>query len=211
MKYHTLYITICMLLLSALLLAQNRPSIEQRVENLGEQLSLNEQQAAQLEGILKAGEAEMQRIREENKDNREAARAALQDMRTNQNQQIMNILDEDQQKKYQELQANRSERGRGGPGSDAIVELQDRLNLSDYQTDQIAGIMAEGRDKMSELRENGGNRRAMRTEMRKILEKQDEKILALLEDDQKEEYEKIRDERQKEMRQQMRRGGRQRR
>ncbi len=206
MKYRTIYISICMLLLSTLLLAQKRHSIEDRVENLSEQLALNEQQVAQVEGILKASDAEMQRIREENKDNREAVRAALQQQRANHNQQIMNILDDDQRKKYEALQAQRAERG-----GEVMVELRDRLHLSDQQADQISGILAEGRDKISAIREDGGNRRSKMKKLRKIRDEQDDKIMALLDDDQKEEYKKIRDERQKEMREQMRRGGRQRR
>jgi len=86
--------------------------------------------------------------------------------------------------------------------------MKERLKLNSEQEEKIRAIYKEQFAKMRELREKmmeGGDRSAMRAEMRKLREETDTKILKLLDETQQAEYKKMQEEMREKMRQ--RRGG----
>ena len=90
------------------------PSIDARVENLKKRLSLSEQQAQQIRGIL-----------ESSRPSEGADRPAIREHRKQTNQQILAVLNEEQKTKYTRWQRGRlnkmktrQQKGRAtGPGA----------------------------------------------------------------------------------------------
>jgi periplasmic protein CpxP/Spy len=105
--------------------------------------------------------------------------------------------------------------GMGGPGNfdpaafvdRQMEELKEGLELSDDQEKQVREIITAGFETMRKSREEmmdgGGDREAMREKMQKMREEQNEKIKAVLSEEQFTKYEQI----QKERRERMRQGG----
>ncbi len=88
-------------------------------------------------------------------------------------------------------------------------QLKERLKLNDEQTAKVKNIYSEFFKDMQKLREeNTGDRQEMRTTMRKKIEEVDKKIEKLLTDKQKEEFQKMINERSQRRRNGMRGGGR---
>lgn len=100
----------------------------------------------------------------------------------------------------------------GGPmnGERQVEMMKERLNLSAEQEEKIKAIFEERGEKMAKARdESGDDRSAMRETMGKIFRETDEKVIAVLNDEQKEEYKKMQEEMRERMRQRggQRRGG----
>ncbi|MCB0283433.1 MAG: hypothetical protein KDF60_12695 [Calditrichaeota bacterium] len=84
---------------------------------------------------------------------------------------------------------------------DQIKDLKQKLELSDQQADQIRTILEEQRDQFEKLREEaGGDRSQMRERFMQVREETDSKIKDILDDDQKEKYGQIQEERRERMR-----------
>jgi len=87
-----------------------------------------------------------------------------------------------------------------------MEELKEGLDLSDDQEKQVREIITAGFETMRKAREgmqDGGDREAMREKMQQMREEQNQKIKAVLSEDQFTKYEQI----QKERRERMRQGG----
>jgi len=87
-----------------------------------------------------------------------------------------------------------------------MEELKSGLELSDDQEKQVREIITAGFETMQKAREgmqDGGDREAMRDKMQQMREEQNQKIKAVLSEDQFTKYEQI----QKERRERMRQGG----
>ena len=82
------------------------PSIEERLEQAKEQLTLTDDQVSDWKEIFEKYDDQMQEARE-NRD-----REAGETLRKSLNEELMATLDEAQQEKFQEMQKNRSGRGR---------------------------------------------------------------------------------------------------
>lgn len=84
---------------------------------------------------------------------------------------------------------------------DQIKDLKQKLELSDQQADQIRTILEEQRGQFEKLREEaGGDRSQMRERFMQVREETDSKIKDILDDDQKEKYGQIQEERRERMR-----------
>ncbi len=171
------------------------------IERIQKNLELTKEQSGELQTILQNAGNEANHIRELNRRDPEAIKAAMADLRERTNQQIENILTPEQLKKYQEMKSNlqffREAR------DNRLEELQKRLNLSDEQVSKIEPIMAAAREKMQELRQNSsGDRQEMRSGMQAIFQERDQKIKEILTDAQKAEYDKYLQEQREQMRQQ---------
>jgi Spy/CpxP family protein refolding chaperone len=112
----------------------------------------------------------------------------------------------------QEDSNNRDRRGNGNFDPEAMAERQieqmrETLDLTNDQADQLHEIMMEGFENMRKMREemrgDGGGFEGMREQFREMREQQDEKIKAILSDEQWEKYEVF----QEEMRDRRRQGG----
>jgi Spy/CpxP family protein refolding chaperone len=96
---------------------------------------------------------------------------------------------------------------RGFDVNQRVQMLKERLTLSDEQTAKVTEIMNGSMKEMQALREkNGEDRDAMRAGMRKIQQKNDKKIEALLDPDQKKEFAKLREEQRQRMQERMQGG-----
>ena len=105
--------------------------------------------------------------------------------------------------------------GMGGPGNfdpaafvdRQMEELKEGLELTDDQEKQVREILTAGSETMrkarEEMQDGGGDFEGMREKMQQMREEQNQKIKAVLSEDQFVKYEQI----QKERRERMRQGG----
>lgn len=103
--------------------------------------------------------------------------------------------------------------GMGGPGNfdpaafvdRQMEELKEGLDLSDDQEKQVREILTAGSETMrkarEEMQDGGGDFEGMREKMQTMREEQNEKIKAVLSEEQFTKYEQIQAERRERMRQ----------
>lgn len=83
--------------------------------------------------------------------------------------------------------------------------LKDRLDLTEEQAKKLEQILVESEEKFAQLRDQfSGDRSAMRDTMRILREESDKLIEDLLNEEQKEGYEELKEERIQRMRQRFR-------
>ena len=89
---------------------------------------------------------------------------------------------------------------RSWPTPEAVVANMDsELSLSDDQKAKITPIIADRQEKIKALAQSSGRRRKKGREMRSIMSDSDQKIEALLNDDQKKKYQEMKQERAEQM------------
>ena len=104
------------------------------------------------------------------------------------------------------LTANAQRMGRSI--DDRVKDMTIRLKLTDDQAAKVKDILTASREEMMKIRdEQGDDMDAMRAAMRAQTEKTDKQIGALLTDDQKKEYAKMKAEREEQMRKRMQQQG----
>lgn len=95
------------------------PDPEQRVAQLKERLELNDQQVEQVRALMKEQDEQRRDAFEQNRENREEMREKMQEMRSHMNERMTDILNEEQLKKWHEME-QQMRRGPGRPrGPDA--------------------------------------------------------------------------------------------
>ena len=175
------------------------PSVDERLNELKQELSLTKEQSDKIRPILEHEHKEMENVRELNKEDRRAVNEARENLREQTSRQILGILTDDQKASYQKLRAAK-------PQDPRLQELQRQLDLSPAQIQQLAPIVEKYQQEMHELRENSnGDRRKMREEMRSIRENEQKEIKEILSDEQKEKFDELNEERREKR---GRRGGR---
>ena len=89
-----------------------------RAEMLGKQLNLSSDQQSKVGDILKSQQSQMQNLRSDTSASQEDRRSKMMEIRKSSNDQIRALLNEDQQKKWDEMQSRQQERmqHRGAPG-----------------------------------------------------------------------------------------------
>ena len=90
----------------AVLYAQGRYSVKDRVANLKSRLSLNDHQTAQVDSILTAASGKIKNLSSDNGDRRSEMRSIMTDA----NNQIMSLLTDQQKTEYKKMQDERRER-----------------------------------------------------------------------------------------------------
>jgi len=179
------------------LMAQPEPTINHEIDRLSTHLDLSEEQQVEILLILENHQQEMNRIRELNREDVQAQKNAAREQQELLDKQIKHVLTPEQFHRYQAFHSDHrfSKRTR---------ELQRILQLSETQAEKIDEIMRTTRDNLEQLRDKpGGDQHQIHEEMRKLMEEQDQKIEALLDDDQKNQYQQLK----KEYRERMRREG----
>lgn len=83
-----------------------QPSVEDRVARLTTELSLTDDQVTQLTAIMEKQEKEVSALREERSSDRSANMEKMKELHESFEKEIMEILDKDQQVKFQELSKN---------------------------------------------------------------------------------------------------------
>jgi hypothetical protein len=92
-----------------------RMTPEERTKVLTDSLALDSIQTTQVIAMFKDQQAAMDKIREDNKEDREAMRGAMMDLRKKTDEKIMAILTDSQKTKYQDMIKNRPMGRMGGP------------------------------------------------------------------------------------------------
>jgi periplasmic protein CpxP/Spy len=99
-------------------------SVDDRVKHLTKELNLTEDQQAKVKSALEDEQRKISSLKQDSSLSREDRRTKFEEIRKNTSQQIRAILNEDQQKKYDELQSKRGnwrEHGKGSrPPSDQL-------------------------------------------------------------------------------------------
>ena len=97
-----------------------RMSVDDRVKQLTDQLTLTKDQADKVKTILTASQNDMQAMRDSLQGDREGMRKAMMEQRTKTNKAIAALLTDDQKVKYEKILKDQEEmmrqRMQGGPG-----------------------------------------------------------------------------------------------
>ncbi len=182
MRLH--FMIVAILLASFALHGQETPRLEQRLEQLKTNLQLTDQQTEQVEQILQKTAQEARQLREENRKKQQEMRAAHLRLMDQTESQIEKILTPEQKEKFDLYKKNRM-------GTRRLMRLQERLNLDADQTYKIGQILSESKDKIMALREKKQSREARYKEILAIRDEADKKISGLLNEEQKAEYEAL--------------------
>ena len=91
---------------------RGRFSPEERTAQLTEELDLSDSQAKQIKEILTQQQENFSKMRDEFSGDRSEMMMAMREMREEFDGKIKEILDEEQKEKYDQIQAERRERGR---------------------------------------------------------------------------------------------------
>jgi periplasmic protein CpxP/Spy len=83
----------------------------QRTEMLTKQLKLNSDQQAKVLDTLKSEQSQMEKLHSDSSLSQDDRRAKMKDIHKASNDQIRGLLDSDQQKKWDEMQSERGQRG----------------------------------------------------------------------------------------------------
>jgi hypothetical protein len=98
------------------------PDPATHAQELGKKLKLTSDQQAKVLEILQSEHSQMESLRSDNSGAQQDRRAKMMDIRKNGETQIRALLDSDQQKKWDEMQAKREQWGQGhrhgGPPND---------------------------------------------------------------------------------------------
>jgi periplasmic protein CpxP/Spy len=85
----------------------------QRTERLAKQLNLTSDQQAKVQGILQQQQTSMQNLRQDSSLSPQDRRTKMMDIRSATNTQIRSLLTADQQQKWDQMQQNHQQQGRG--------------------------------------------------------------------------------------------------
>jgi len=94
----------------------------QRTQELTKKLNLTTDQQAKVKDALDSEHSQMESIHQDSSLSQDDRRAKMMDIRKTTDTQVRGLLDSNQQKKWDEMQAQRGQwgqhHGQGGPGSD---------------------------------------------------------------------------------------------
>ncbi|MGA7558793.1 MAG: hypothetical protein WCF61_01770 [Terriglobales bacterium] len=94
------------------------PDPAERTQELTRKLKLTPDQQTKVQSILESQHSQMEALRQDNSTAPQGRRAKMMEIHQNSNTQIRALLDETQQKKWDEMQARQMERHRHGqPGA----------------------------------------------------------------------------------------------
>jgi Spy/CpxP family protein refolding chaperone len=100
----------------------------QRAQMMAQHLNLNSDQQSKIEEILKSEQSQMQSLRADSSMSPQDRRSKMMDIHKTSNDQIRALLNPDQQKKWDEMQAGWQQRmhehRRGGQGPDSPPQPQ---------------------------------------------------------------------------------------
>ncbi len=193
--------------------AQDSTRVDKQMSALNEKLNLTEAQSDQIRSVLeksakKAEEARMLNLLSD------SARFEMRKTHIEKRDRTINaVLDDDQKETYANVKDEVFGWGRGGPRlslDEETQQLTGRLKLTREQSTKIAEILGAWRAERETLREQmrggGGDRSQMMERIQAMRARRDEinaQVKALLNDEQKVEYQKYLEEQDAQMRQRM--------
>lgn len=171
---------------------QQTEVISKLLERLDASLDLTEDQKAAITTILRHDQQQRAELRQRQEGDRQAIRTAMQEQNALTRTQIEKQLNDEQRNKYIEIHRRIEDQ------EPEMQLLAERLDLTDGQIEQIAPILAETSEKVESLRSKSRSRQ-LRDEMRQLMDTKNQKITAILDKEQQEEFQKLIEERQSEM------------
>ena len=201
MKAKTIYLLVAFWMCSSILYSQPNNQLEIKIADYKTKLNLTEKQCEQLRAILINAQKEARKERELNKDNPDALLASAKARKERTDTQIKNILTNKQWEKYKNMEKH-------DLTDRQLLELKERLLLTEEQAKQIEPIMANAREKISELNQKNHNPRKQMQEMKKIMDKQAKEIEKYLTKEQKKKFKNLQKEHQEKMKRNRPRPGR---
>ncbi len=93
-------------------------SVDDRVKMLADRLGLNDDQQAKVKSILTDTQKQIQSIRDDSSLSQEDRREKMRSLRESTNSKIREVLNDDQKKKFDEMQQQMRDRAREGKGGD---------------------------------------------------------------------------------------------
>lgn len=161
-KQNVLSVIMVFIIMAIMISSPLADKIDGRVDRLTAELNLSADQSTQIQQIL------------ENTTDSTNKKSV--------HQQIENILNDDQRRQYRDIRRN----------DGYLKDLNERLNLSVEQAEEIQSIMTSVSQEIEQTRENeNSDRRVQREAMKKIMDKRDDKIKSILNDEQKADFEKL--------------------
>jgi len=197
-KLFVISLVIC--IFTAGLHAQRSQDIDSRVKRMTAALELSDKQAAEVKKVFETAEKEKEKAAESPAQDRKARRAAARERNTKTLEQLRKILTEEQYKKYEKFSRRPSR-------EEQSSLLKERLKLNKDQAEKFDKITAESKKQREEIFNEPGERSEKFKKFRKIREVNNETIRALLNDEQKKEFEKFLDEQRREMEKRRQRSG----
>jgi periplasmic protein CpxP/Spy len=91
-------------------------NVDDRVKMLADRLNLNDDQQAKVKSILTDSQKQGQSIRDDNSLSQEDRRDKMRSLRESTNSKIREVLNDDQKKKFDEMQQQMRDRAREGKG-----------------------------------------------------------------------------------------------
>jgi periplasmic protein CpxP/Spy len=85
-------------------------NVDDQVKRMTKKLNLNDEQQSKVKGILENQQSQMQQLRNDSSTSRDDRFAKMRELHENSNTQIRAALNDDQQKKFDEMLAKRRER-----------------------------------------------------------------------------------------------------
>ena len=192
-------------------------SPDEIVQTLTDRLDLSAEQAEAVRPIIEEKSLSMQEIRDKKGANRKEARSEMHRLQLDTDMQLGRILNDEQLDKYLVLKQEQREMRHGGKGrggkirgqfnktpDQEIERLSTILDLTEEQIVQIEPIINESMEKRHEVfdkyRDQGQQvRQAMREEMHAIGDETHEQLSTILNAEQMEELNSIKEERRSKM------------
>lgn len=93
-------------------------SVDDRVKMLADRLNLSDDQQAKVKSILTDSQKEQQGIRDDSSLSQDDRRSKMRSLRESTNSKIRDVLNDDQKKKFDEMQQQMRDRSKEGKGGD---------------------------------------------------------------------------------------------
>jgi protein CpxP len=84
---------------------QNRPNVEERVNNFAKEANLSDEQKQKLKGILEQEQGKMRDLRQDTSSSREDRRSKTQDIRKDTDAKVKALLNADQYAKWEKMRS----------------------------------------------------------------------------------------------------------
>jgi Spy/CpxP family protein refolding chaperone len=99
-------------------------SVDDQLKRMTKKLNLNDEQQSKVKAVLESQQSQMQQLRNDSSVSREDRFAKMRELHENSNSQIRAALNDEQQKKFDEMQAKRRERMERHKGMNAPATQQ---------------------------------------------------------------------------------------
>ncbi|MFN3650681.1 MAG: Spy/CpxP family protein refolding chaperone [Armatimonadota bacterium] len=163
------------------------------IPEVQKELKLEQAQITLIDQVMAEGREKMRALFQESQGNREGARQKMQELQAQQEKQVIEILEPAQVKRYKQLQIQQA-----GPRGLVRPEVAQQLKLTPSQTQSIEAAVRGEQESMRSMfesaRSNGGGPEAfqgLREKMQQLRGETDKKILAVLTDAQKKQFDEL--------------------